>query len=169
MRRWYRRPSRLGVAGLAVLIITSSVFLIYSESRNPQSSPGIRIDYNLQLTVNGVPVAAGGWTASSCPASSRWICSLILNGVVVNDTTVLFPGQTVQVNLWIEYLRKPADPQTVTLRSVSAGEGFQLVKVNGEIPQNLTGWGSQGGITLLLRALQGAQSGKIGVSESFSV
>ena len=86
----------------------------------------------------------------------------------MNTTLVIIPGQTVQVNLWIEYLRKPADPRTVTLQAVAAGDGFQLIRVVGAIPQNMTGWGSQGGLTLYLKALQGAQSGRISVSERFS-
>jgi hypothetical protein len=168
LQRWYRRPSRLAVACLVALVLSAGIFEIHSRSYQSKSTLGIRIDSYLQITANGIPVAAGGWTVSSCPATNRWVCSLILNGVVLNTTTVVFPGQTVQVNLWIEYLKGSADPQTVTLRAVTIGDGFQMTKAVGPIPQNMTGWASQGGLTLYLRVLDGAQSGKISVSERFS-
>lgn len=142
------------------------------------SSFAVRFNYNLQLTVNGIPVSPGGWTASRCSGvgangTAPWICSLVLNGIVLNetianDTVVVFSGRTVQVNLWFEYLRKPADPQTVTLQTVAAGEGFELVRVVGAVPQSLTGWGSQGGLTLYLKVGRTQGLGRIAVSEQFS-
>ena len=91
-----------------------------------------------------------------------------MNETVANDSVVVFSGQTVQVNLWFEYLRKPADPQTVTLQTVAAGEGFDLVRVTGGMPQTLTGWGSQGGLTLYLKVGHQQGLGRIVVSEQFS-
>jgi hypothetical protein len=74
----------------------------------------------------------------------------------------------MQVNLWFEYLKKPVDPPTVSLQSVAAGSGFQLLGVEGKVPQSLTGWGAQGGLTLDLKILPGAHPDRIAVSEQFS-
>lgn len=158
------------------------------------SAVAYRFNMNAAITANNIPVASGGWTQSECPTTTvngtgPWICSLILNGVVLNTLTdfscpfpggedcvysvVLFTGQVVEVNLWCEYLKKPADPQTVTLQSVAAGNGFQLLNVTGTLPLSLSGTAlynpnGQGGVDVYLRVLSGNHDGRINVSEWFS-
>lgn len=130
-----------------------------------------RFAYNVHLAVNGLSV--DGWTANGCPATTingtgPWVCSLIINGVIENNSLVFFTGQTVQVNLWFEYLKKPADPATVNFQSVAAENGFAMISVDRPVPFTMTGWASQAGLVLLLRVPAGQQSGNIDLSVKFS-
>ncbi|MDA4121332.1 MAG: DUF4352 domain-containing protein, partial [Thaumarchaeota archaeon] len=128
------------------------------------SAVASRLEYNVRLTVNGLPV--DGWTAKGCPSStvngtSPWACSLIVNGVILNNSLVFLTGQNATVNLWFEYLRKPADPTTVRFESVTAGNGFQIISVDRKIPFELSGWADQAGVVLLLGIPPGQQSGSL--------
>ncbi len=135
------------------------------------SSVASKFDFQLRLSVNGIPVE--GWTDSSCTAAEAngtgpWVCSLIANGVVQNNTLVFFTGQTVQVNLWFEYLKKPADPGTITLESVANQNGFEVLDSRPAVPQAMTGWAAQGGVVVLLKVPPEANSGPIRFSVQFS-
>ncbi len=113
-------------------------------------------NYNARLSVNGTgpTVQAGGWGFGS----------MIMNGVVENNTLVFFTGQKVQVNLWFEYLKRPVDPATITIQSVTAGNGFQILAADKSVPFTMTGWGSQAGLVLLLKVPQGQHTGSIDLS-----
>ncbi|MDA4120412.1 MAG: hypothetical protein OK436_07470, partial [Thaumarchaeota archaeon] len=117
-------------------------------------------NYNAHMIVNGTgPTVQGqGWGFGS----------LIVNGVIENNTLVFFSGEKVQVNLWFEYLKRPVDPATITIQSVTAGSGFQVLGADKPVPFTMTGWGSQAGIVLLLKVLQGQHSGNIDLSVSVS-
>ncbi|HEY6282698.1 MAG TPA: hypothetical protein VIW22_02100 [Nitrososphaerales archaeon] len=118
-------------------------------------------NYNTHIIVNGTgPTVQGqGWGFGS----------LIMNGVIENNTLVFFSGEKVQVNLWFEYLKRPVDPATITIQSVTAGSGFQVLGADKPVPFTMTGWGSQAGIVLLLKVLQGQHTGNIDLSVSVSV
>lgn len=120
------------------------------------SAVASRLNYNTYLLVNGTgpTVQAGGWGFGS----------LIMNGVIENNTLVFFSGQTVQVNLWFEYLKRPVDPATITIQSVTAGNGFQILGVDKPVPFTMTGWGAQAGLVLLLRIPPGQHTGNIDIA-----
>ncbi|HEV2137686.1 MAG TPA: hypothetical protein VGR53_02485 [Nitrososphaerales archaeon] len=120
------------------------------------SAVASRLNYNTHLSVNGTgpTVQAGGWGFGS----------LIMNGVIENNTLVFFSGQSVQVNLWFEYLKRPVDPATITIQSVTAGNGFQIVGVDKPVPFTMTGWGAQAGLVLLLRIPPGQHTGNIDIA-----
>jgi hypothetical protein len=115
-----------------------------------------KFNYNANLSVSGTgPVVQGnGWGFGS----------LLMNGVILNDTLTFFTGQTIQVNLWFEYLKRPADPTTITIQSVAASGGFQITNVDQPVPFTMTGWGSQAGLVLLLKVPPGQQTGSIDLS-----
>ncbi len=120
------------------------------------SAVASRLNYNTHLNVNGTgpTVQAGGWGFGS----------LIMNGVIENNTLVFFSGQSVQVNLWFEYLKRPVDPATITIQSVTAGNGFQILRVDKPVPFTMTGWGAQAGLVVLLRIPPGQHTGYIDLS-----
>ena len=117
-------------------------------------------NYNAHIIVNGTgPTVQGqGWGFGS----------LIMNGVVENNTLVFFSGEKIQVNLWFEYLKRPVDPVTITIQSVTAGSGFQVLGADKPVPFTMTGWGSQAGIVLLLKVLEGQHTRNIDLSVSVS-
>jgi hypothetical protein len=117
-------------------------------------------NYNAHLNVNGTgpTVQAGGWGFGS----------MIMNGVVENNSLVFFTGQKVQVNLWFEYLKRPVDPATITIKSVTAGNGFQILGGDKSLPFTMTGWGSQAGLVLLLKVPLGQHTGNIDLSVQIS-
>jgi len=158
--------SRRTVAFVVVVVLLAAGFVAWGALQRPAGT--ITFNFNVHMYVNGLNV--NGWTVSSCPASlanGTWVCSLILNGVVENSTLTFRSGQKVLVNLWFEYLKKPADPNTITLRSVSAGTGFQIDNVAEKLPFNMTGWGDQEGLVVLLQVLPGARAGSIDMSVEF--
>jgi hypothetical protein len=166
----YKLPVREIPSGLEYTDSGSGINL--SIGNIPQvSAVASRLDYNVCLTVNGLLV--NGWTASGCPSSTvngtgPWACSLIVNGVILNNSLVFFTGQKATVNLWFEYLRKPADPTTVRFESVTAGNGFQIISVDRKIPFDLSGWANQAGVVLLLGIPPGQQSGTLDLALRFS-
>ncbi|MDA4119728.1 MAG: hypothetical protein OK436_03980 [Thaumarchaeota archaeon] len=113
-------------------------------------------NYNAHMSVNGTgPTVNGeGWGFGS----------LIMNAVIENNTLVFFSGEKVQVNLWFEYLKRPVDPATITIQSVMAGNGFQIIGADKPVPFTMTGWGSQAGLVLLLKVPQGQHTGSIDLS-----
>ncbi len=123
------------------------------------SAVASRFSYNVRLTINGRAVAVNGWTVTTVNGTDQWVGSIISNGVILNNSLVFFTGQTVQVSLWFEYLRQPVDPVTITLQSVAAGNGFQIVKIDGTLPLTITGWGTTSDpLVLLLRVPAGQHS-----------
>jgi len=117
-------------------------------------------NYNAHMSVNGTgPTVQGqGWGFGS----------MIMNGVIENNTLVFFTGEKVQVNLWFEYLKRPVDPATITIQSVTAGNGFQVLGADKPVPFMMTGWGSQAGLVLLLRVPEGQHTGNIDLSVQVS-
>ncbi|MDA4127753.1 MAG: hypothetical protein OK452_11230 [Thaumarchaeota archaeon] len=117
-------------------------------------------NYNAHMSVNGTgPTVQGqGWGFGS----------MIMNGVIENNTLVFFTGEKVQINLWFEYLKRPVDPATITIQSVTAGGGFQVLGADKPVPFTMTGWGSQAGLVLLLKVPQGQHTGSIDLSVSVS-
>jgi hypothetical protein len=113
-------------------------------------------NYNAHMSVNGTgPTVQGqGWGFGS----------MIMNGVIENNTLVFFTGEKVQVNLWFEYLKRPVDPATITIQSVTAGNGFQVLGADKPVPFMMTGWGSQAGLVLLLKVPQGQHTGNIDIT-----
>jgi hypothetical protein len=110
-------------------------------------------NYNTHLDVNGTgPTVQGqGWGFGS----------LIMNGVIENNSLVFFTGQKVQVNLWFEYLKRPVDPATITIQSVTVGNGFEILAIDKPVPFMMTGWGAQAGIVMLLKVPPGQHTGNI--------
>lgn len=126
----------------------------------PVSALASLFNYNAHIDVNGTgPVVQGeGWGFGS----------MILNGVIENNTLVFFTGQKVQVNLWFEYLKRPVDPATITIQSVTAGNGFQILNVDRPVPFTMSGWGAQAGLVLLLMIPPGQHTGNIDFSVQVS-
>jgi hypothetical protein len=131
----------------------------------PVSATASRFNYNVRLTVNGGAVAADGWTVVN--GSDPWVRSIIANGVILNNSLTFFTGQTVQVNLWFEYLRKPADPGSIKLVSASNDDKFIVVNES-SLPITMSGWASQAGVTFLLRDPPGQHIGNLNFSVRFS-
>lgn len=127
-----------------------------------------RLSYNVRLTVNGQPVAAGGWTLTTANSTSSWEISIIANGVVENNSLVFFTGQTIKVSLWFEYLKKPADPGSIVLKSVANDDGLQAVGPAPDLPIVMMGWGSQSGVVVLLKVPEGQLPGSLSFSAQFS-
>ncbi|MDE1854113.1 MAG: hypothetical protein KGI38_10285 [Thaumarchaeota archaeon] len=124
------------------------------------SAVASKFNYNAYLTVNGTgPIVQGsGWGFGS----------VIMNGFIENDTRVFFTGQVVKLDLWFEYLKRPVDPSSITIESVSVENGFQVVGVDTVLPLNMTGWGSQAGIVFLLKVPPGQHTGNIDVAVRIS-
>ncbi len=158
---------------LAYFVIVSfvvAVVVVGSVSQSPVVAS--QLNYNVHMNLNGLDV--NGWTVDRCPATTSngtgpWVCSIVANGVIKNNSQTFLTGQVVEVNLWFEYLKKPVDPATITLQSVSSGNGFQIIKVEEPVPFTMTGWASQGGLVLLLRVLPGQHSGSVDIYVRFSV
>ncbi|HZW84837.1 MAG TPA: hypothetical protein VFE91_02910 [Nitrososphaerales archaeon] len=125
-----------------------------------------RFSLNVKMSLNGNSV--DGWTVTSYNGSQQWIRSIIANGVIQNNSLVFFSGQTVRVNLWFEYLKKPADPQTVQFLSVTAENGFQILNPEDIAPIAMTGWGAQSGVVLSLRVPPGPQVGPVSLAVEFA-
>lgn len=164
-----RRLSQPLAAFLLVAVLV--VAIIAAESSIQPTVVASQLNYNVHMFVNGLNV--NGWTVDRCPTAETngtgpWVCSIITNGVIENNSLTFRTGQTVQVNIWFEYLKKPVDPGTITLESVSAGDGFQIVKVEEPIPFSMTGWGSQSGVVALLKVLPGQHSGSLDMAVRFS-
>ena len=146
-----------------------AAIVVASVSQSPVVAS--QLNYNVHMFVNGLNV--DGWTVDKCPTieangSGPWVCSIITNGVIENNSLTFSSGQVVQVNLWFEYLKKPVDPPTITLQSVAAGNGFQILKVEEPVPFTMTGWGAQSGLVVMLRVLPGQHSGSLDMSVQFS-
>lgn len=163
------RPSHPALVFLIVAGFVVAAVAVATVSQTPVVAS--QLNYNLHMNVNGLDV--NGWTVDSCPTAPSngtgpWVCSIITNGVIENNSLTFRTGQLVQANIWFEYLKKPIDPATITLRSVSVGNGFQIVNVQQAIPFTMTGWGSQSGLVLLLKVLPGQHSGSIDMYVRFS-
>ena len=164
-----RRPSSTVIAFIVIVALVVSAAVVGST---PQpAAVASQLNDNVHIFVNGLDV--NGWTVNQCPTTTTngtgpWVCSIITNGVIENNTLTFDTGQMVKVNLWFEYLKKPVDPATITLQSVGAGNGFQIAEVVEPIPLNMTGWGAQSGLVVLLRVLPGQHSGSIDMSVRFS-
>ena len=131
------------------------------------TSVASKLPYNVKLTLNGEGVE--GWTVSNVPQPNmEWLRSLIANGVVENNTRVFFTGQVVKVNVWLEYLKKPADPVSINLVSASVGNGFEQIGPAVGAPSLMTGWGSQIGVVILARVPGGTSPGPLSVNIEFS-
>jgi hypothetical protein len=87
--------------------------------------------------------------------------------VILNNSLTFFTGQTVQVNLWFEYLRKPADPSSIKLISAKNDDRFSLVNES-SLPITMSGWASQAGVTFLLKVPPGQHVGSLNFSVQFS-
>jgi hypothetical protein len=163
------RPSRTVIAFVVIMALVVSAALVGSTSQ--PAVVASQLNYNVHMFVNGLDV--NGWTVDQCPTTTNngtgpWVCSIITNGVIENNTLMFNTGQVVKVNIWFEYLKKPVDPATIALQSVAVGNGFQITKVVEPIPFTLTGWGAQSGLVVLLRVLPGQHSGSIDMSVRFS-
>lgn len=132
----------------------------------PVSTYASRFPLNVKLSINGNSV--NGWTVSSYNGTQGWIRSIIANGVIQNNSLVFFSGQTVQVNLWFEYLKKPTDPATIRFETASASGGFGVLNAQQVSQFTMTGWGAQSGLVLLLKVPQGELSGPVSVAVEFS-
>jgi Domain of unknown function (DUF4352) len=174
----YNRTALLGVADIASggYVIGNVAFeipadqgpmkLSYADSKGGVALQATTIpavsavasifNYNTHLNVSGTgPTVQGqGWGFGS----------LIMNGVIENNSLVFFTGQKVQVNLWFEYLKRPVDPGTITIQSVTVGNGFQILSVDKPVPFTMTGWGAQAGLVMLLKVPPGQHTGNIDVS-----
>jgi hypothetical protein len=166
-----QRPlSRTVFVFLVIVAFVVAAIVVGSLSQSPVVAS--QLNYNIHMNVNGFDV--NGWTVDRCPTTTAngtgpWVCSIITNGVIQNNSLRFLTGQVVQVNLWFEYLKKPVDPTTITLMSVAAGSGFQIIKVEEPVPFSMSGWGSQSGLVLQLRVLPGQHSGSVDMSVRFSV
>ncbi len=163
-------PSRTISVFLATVLVVAAAVAAVGVSQPPAGITS-QLNYNVHMFVNGLNV--NGWTVDQCPATTAngtgpWVCSVITNGVIENNSLTFRTGQLVQVNLWFEYLKKPADPATISLQSVASGGGFQIVKVEEHVPFNMTGWGAQSGLEVLLKLLPGQHSGSIDMYVRFS-
>lgn len=164
-----RRLSRPVLGLLVTVAFVVAVVVVGSSLQSPAVAS--ELNYNVHMNINGLDV--NGWTADRCPTTTAngtgpWVCSIITNGVIENNSQTFLTGQVVQVNLWFEYLKKPADPATITLQSVAAGNGFQIVKVEEAIPFTMTGWASQSGLVISLKVLPGQHSGSLDMYVLFS-
>jgi hypothetical protein len=130
-----------------------------------------RFPINVRIAANGDPVASGGWTVTDYNQTDPWLSSLILNGVVENNSLTFFTGQTMRVNIWFEYLKKPSDPNALRLVSVASdNDGFQVVGVQPLPPVTVTGWGGytgQGGVDVFLKVPPGVHTGSLMFSLEF--
>jgi hypothetical protein len=164
-----RTSSWTVVAFIAIVVLVVSAAGVGSTSQ--PAVVASQLNYNIHMFVNGLDV--NGWTVDQCPTATTngtgpWVCSIITNGVIENNTLKFTTGQVVKVNIWFEYLKKPVDPATIELQSVAVGKGFQVAKVVEPIPFTMTGWGAQSGLVVLLRVLPGQHSGSIDMSVRFS-
>jgi Domain of unknown function (DUF4352) len=166
--------SRSGIVAFQLPTGEAPARLGYNETRGvginvgtlpPVSATASRFNYNVRLTVNGGAVAADGWTVVN--GSEPWVRSIIANGVILNNSLTFFTGQTVQVNLWFEYLKKPADPNNIKLVSANNDDKFTIVKES-SLPITMSGWASQEGVTFLLKVPPGQHVGNLNFSVRFS-
>jgi hypothetical protein len=161
--------SRIVLVFLIIVTFVVAVIVVMSVSQSPVVAS--QLNYNVHMNVNGIEV--NGWTVDKCPTTTAngtgpWVCSIVTNGVIQNNSLRFLTGQVVQVNLWFEYLKKPVDPATITLTSVAAGSGFQIIKMEEPVPFSMSGWGSQSGLVLQLKVLPGQHSGSVDMSVRFS-
>jgi hypothetical protein len=138
-----------------------------------QSSVASRFNFEVHLTVNGLPVDSDGWTVNGCPQTSSngtgpWVCSIIANGLIRNDSLIFFTGQKIQVDLWFEYLKLPRDPMAIILESFAGDGVFPIVRSQPSLPVVMTGWGSQAGLVVWLEVPAGQHSGTLNLSVRFS-
>lgn len=157
------------LAFFAIAVFVVAAVAVATVSQSPVAAS--QLNYNIHMNVNGLDV--NGWTVDMCPTTTLngtgpWVCSIITNGVIENNSLTFLTGQVVQVNLWFEYLKKPVDPATISLQTVSVGNGFQIINIEEAIPFAMTGWGSQSGLVLLLKVLPGQHSGSIDMYVRFS-
>jgi hypothetical protein len=149
---------------------TDSASGITLESGNVPgvSAVASRFQLNARLTINGWPVSAEGWTAKTVNGTDKWVSSIIVDGLIQNNSLVFFTGQRVAVDFWFEYLRQPVDPGTIRMTAVTNNDGFEVVSSQPSPPLVLTGWGSQTGLVMVLTVPPGQHSGQLSFSTQFS-
>ena len=132
------------------------------------SAVASRFELNARLTINGWAVSAEGWTAKTVNGTDRWVSSIVVDGLIQNNSLVFFTGQKVAVDFWFEYLKQPVDPSTIMVTTVTNDDGFQVVSSQPSLPLILTGWGSQTGLVMVLTIPPGQHSGRLSFSTQFS-
>jgi hypothetical protein len=144
---------------------------VETESIPRVSAVASRFDFNVCLTINGNTAnscTGNGWTVNSFNGTSRWVGSLIVVGVITNNSLVFFTGQTIQVSLWFEYLKQPVDPVSIKIQSATNNDGLAVVGIQPSLPLTITGWGNSGDLFVLLRVPPGQHSGNLHFSVQFS-
>jgi len=99
--------SRIVLVFLIIVAFVVAAIVVVSVSQSPVVAS--QLNYNVHMNVNGIDV--NGWTVDKCPTTTAngtgpWVCSIITNGVIQNNSLRFLTGQVVQVNLWFEYLKK---------------------------------------------------------------
>jgi len=177
----FEMPLGQGVTKLAYDDVAGGVSLRAVEVP-AVSGVATRFDPSVHFMLNGTSWAS---TIETWAAITNQTSGLAFFGgekMYKNNTFVFFTGQKIGVTFFFDYFKRPSDPTTIYVRSITNKDGFAVSDVLASqttfgfasygqphpLPVNMTGYGANAIVTLVVTVPQGRVTGVLHFTVQFS-
>jgi Domain of unknown function (DUF4352) len=141
-----------------------------------------RFDPSVHFVLTGTSWAATVETWAAIINQSSGLAYFGGEPVDRNNTFLFFTGQGIGVTFFFDYFKRPSDPTTISVQSITNDDGFPVSDVMAmqtqfgftgystphPLPVNMTGYGANASVTLLVNVPAGHQDGVLHFTVQFS-